>query len=121
MFPTTNDCRQSNSVVRPINELVSEFWLESRSDGMVDYVCFRLIGIAAQKCIGSRSEFGLAGTSSPTQYEYVTRFEVDGRLLNSGLLTAQMMVLQGSHQAKADTRLEGSHTWCIIDLQRRRL
>src|SRR5439155_131270 len=82
LFPTTNNCRQPSSVVRPINELVSEFWLKSRSDGMVDYVCFRLIDIAAQKSTGALVQ---RIWSCWDEFAYPVRvcdrFEVDGRLL----------------------------------------
>jgi hypothetical protein len=98
LFPTTNHCRQPNSVVRPINELVSEFWLESRSDSMVDYVCFRLIDIAAQKSTGVLVQRIWSGTSSPTQYVYVTGLKsMVGNCFRLIDIAAQMMVLQGSH------------------------
>ena len=81
-FPPRTIVRQPSSVVRPINELVSEFWLESRSDGMVDYVCFRLIDIAAQKSIGALVQ---RIWSCWDEFAYpirvCDRFEVDGRLL----------------------------------------
>lgn len=82
-----------------------------------------LLILQRRKVLGlSCSEFGLAGTGSPTQYEYATSVKsMVGYCFRLIDIAAQMMVLQGSHQAKADTRLEGSHTWCIIDLQRRRL
>jgi hypothetical protein len=82
-----------------------------------------LLLLQRRKVLGfSCSEFGLAGTSSPTQYEYVTGLKsMVGYCFRLIDIAAQMMVLQGSHQAKADTGLDGSHTWCIIDLQRRRL
>ena len=123
LFPTSNHCRNPNSVVRPIIELVSEFWLESRSDGMVDYICFRLIDIAAQK---STRVLVQQIWTCWDEFAYPTRVydrlkSMIGYCFRLIDIAAQMMVLQGSHQAKADTRLDGSHTWCIIDLQRGRL
>src|SRR5947209_20465441 len=105
LFPLMNHSRQPNSVVRPIDELISEFWLESRSDGLVDCVCFRLIDIAAQKVLRvSCSEVSLTGMSSPTQYEYVTGLKsMVGYCFRLIDIRTQMMVLQGSHQAKVDT------------------
>jgi hypothetical protein len=82
-----------------------------------------LLILQRRKVLGfSCSGFGLAGKSSSTQYEYVTGLKsMVGYCFRLIDIAAQMMVFQGSHQAKADTRLDGSHTWYIIDLQRRRL
>ena len=72
----------TKAVVRPINELVSEFWLESRSDGMVDYVCFRLIDIAAQKSTGALVQrIWSCWDEFAHPIRVCDRFEVDGRLL----------------------------------------
>ena len=82
LFKKVFSLSTTKAVVRPINELVSEFWLESRSDGMVDYVCFRLIDIAAQKSTGALVQrIWSCWDEFAHPIRVCDRFEVDGRLL----------------------------------------